>query len=214
MAFASLDEQSLCLQIVCFGMAERLHKGFIILYFLRFFDAFSSYPTSIFDITLIHLHNVSLAFGHSTNVGKTYYSHVKIPKRMAFSKCTNCVKYKTIIANTKDPVEKSYARAKLATHHQRVTTECQFTELNLAKSRTDEDFFFCGIDGMDSSKTLEPRSVVKDKNTLSVYLLKTHVTCVKYNGRRPNHVYFLHGGFPTRQCQHFDNHLFGNYEGK
>jgi hypothetical protein len=62
---------------------------------------------------------------------------------MAFSKCTDCVKYKTIIANTKDPVEKSYARAKLATHHQRVTTERQFTELNLAKSRTDEDFFFC-----------------------------------------------------------------------
>ena len=115
---------------------------------------------------------------------------------MAFSKCTDCVKYKTIIANTKDPVEKSYARAKLATHHQRVTTERQFTELNLAKSRTDEDFFFCEIDGMDSSKTLVPRSVVKDKNTLPDYLLKTHVTCVKYNGRRPDHVYLYTEAFP------------------
>ena len=115
---------------------------------------------------------------------------------MAFSKCTYCVKYKTIIVNTKDPVEKSYARAKLATHHQRVTAERQFTELNLAKSRNDEDFFFCEIDGMDSSKTLVPRSVVKDKNILPDYLLKTHVTRVKYNGRRPDHVYLYTEAFP------------------
>jgi hypothetical protein len=115
---------------------------------------------------------------------------------MAFSKCTDCMEYTTIIASTKDPVKKLCARAKLATHHQRVTNERQFTELNLAKSRTDEDFFFCEIDCMDSSKTLVPRSIVKDKITLPDYLLKIHVTFVQYNGRRPDHVYLYTEAFP------------------
>ena len=75
-------------------------------------------------------------------------------------------------------------------------TEGHFTEFNLAKSRTDEDSFFCEIDGMDSSKTLVPRSIVKDKNTLPNYLLKTRVLCMKYNSTRPNHVYVYTDAFP------------------
>ncbi len=79
---------------------------------------------------------------------KQDFSHVKIPKIMAFSKGTGCVKYMTIIANTKDPTEKLSASAKLATHHQRVATERHFTLFNLAKSRTDEGFLFCEIGGI------------------------------------------------------------------
>ena len=115
---------------------------------------------------------------------------------MAFHKCIDCVKYKTIIANTKDPTEKSYASANWATRHQRVTAERHFTNFNLAKTRTDEDFFFCEIDGMGSSKTLVPRSFVKDKIALPDYLLKTNVTCVKYNGTRPDHMYLYTDALP------------------
>ncbi len=49
---------------------------------------------------------------------------------------------------------------------------------------------------MDLSETFVPRSVVKDKNTLPAYLLKTHVTCVKYNGTRPCHANLYTDAFP------------------
>jgi hypothetical protein len=100
------------------------------------------------------------------------------------------------MSNSNVPSEREYAKAKLAVHHRRVTTERHFTEFNLAASKRDKDLFFLEIDGMDSSKTLLPRSVVKDKNTNPDYLLKTHVTCVKYNGTRPDNVYLYTDAFP------------------
>ena len=47
-----------------------------------------------------------------------------------------------------------------------------------------------------ASKTSAPRSVIKDKNTLHDYLLKTHVKCVKYSGTRQHHMYLYTDAFP------------------
>ena len=90
-----------------------------------------------------------------------------------------------------------YAEAKLHCHWRRVTKERHHLAEVIAESRRDpEQLFFCEIDGMDSAKTLVPRPVHKDKNTLPEFLLKLHVTCVKYDGTRPDNVYLYTEAFP------------------
>ena len=49
---------------------------------------------------------------------------------------------------------------------------------------------------MDSAKTLVPRRVNKDKAADPEYLLKLHVTCVKYDGTRPDNIYLYTDAFP------------------
>ena len=88
------------------------------------------------------------------------------------------------------------AEAKLHQHWRRVTTERHNLATVIAESRRDPDLFFCEIDGMDSAKTLVPRPVHKDKDTLPDFLLKLHVTCVKYDGTRPDNVYLYTDAFP------------------
>lgn len=88
------------------------------------------------------------------------------------------------------------AEADLLVHWARVTTERHNLAQVISESRRDPDLFFCEIDGMDSAKTLLPRLVVKDKDTDPENLLKLHVTCVKYDGTRPDSVYLYTDAFP------------------
>ena len=66
----------------------------------------------------------------------------------------------------------------------------------LLRSRRDPDFFFCEIDGMDSSKTLLPHFQTWDKDVKKDYLLKMHLACVKHNGLQPDDVYLFTNCLP------------------
>eukprot|EP00873_Tetraselmis_striata_P023183 jgi/Tetstr1/443447/TSEL_031458.t1 len=55
---------------------------------------------------------------------------------------------------------------------------------------------FCEIDGMDSSKTLLPHSATSSKDVVKDKLPKVHLTCVKYNGMRPDDVCAFTDIFP------------------
>ena len=49
---------------------------------------------------------------------------------------------------------------------------------------------------MDSDKTILPHFRQFDKDVLKDKCLKIHLTCVKYNGARPDDVYYLTDAFP------------------
>ena len=73
------------------------------------------------------------------------------------------------------------------------------TGLEAAKYKSlheNEDFLFCEIDGMDSTKTLLPHFSRKDKSIQKERLLKLHLTCVKFNGTRPDEMYYFTDAFP------------------
>eukprot|EP00873_Tetraselmis_striata_P009487 jgi/Tetstr1/429751/TSEL_001928.t1 len=55
---------------------------------------------------------------------------------------------------------------------------------------------FSAFHGMDSSKTLLPLSATWSKDVVKDKLLKVHLTCVKYNGMRPDDVYAFTDVFP------------------
>jgi hypothetical protein len=55
---------------------------------------------------------------------------------------------------------------------------------------------FCEIDGMDSAKTILPHFAQSDKGVKKEKLLQMHLTCVKYNGLRPDDVYAFTDTFP------------------
>ena len=121
---------------------------------------------------------------------------VKVMKHDTFSKCTKCTTLTSIIETTKDLVKRAQAIKARALHWQRVKTERRSVEAARNKSRQDKDFFFCEIDGMDSAKTILPHFHTWDKNVDKQKLLKIRLSCVKYNGSRPDDMYYYTDCFP------------------
>lgn len=97
---------------------------------------------------------------------------------------------------SKCPVTVKMAREKRDKHWARVTAERLHLENAILESRRRKDMLFCEIDGMDSSKTILPHSLKKNKATKKDLLLKMHLTCVKYNGLQPDDVYLFSEAFP------------------
>ena len=71
-----------------------------------------------------------------------------------------------------------------------MATERKNVEAARNKSRPDNDFFFCEIDGIDLAKTILPHFHTWDKNIDKKRLLKIHLSCVKYDGSRPDDMYY------------------------
>ena len=125
------------------------------------------------------------------------FPHVKIPKHDVFTRCTSCVSLSNIVHRGEDKEQRAYARALRDEHWKRVTTERRAVEAAKYKSlHQNEDFLFCEIDGMDSMKTVVPHFAQFDKSIDKDRLLKLHVTCVKYNGKRPDDIYYFTDAFP------------------
>eukprot|EP00873_Tetraselmis_striata_P027466 jgi/Tetstr1/447730/TSEL_000307.t1 len=81
-----------------------------------------------------------------------------------------------------------------------VTTPKERRDLNNAvfQSRLGHgNFFFFEIDSMDSAKTLLPHWVRIPKTVKPDMLLKYHLTCVKYDGYRPDDIYYYTNTIPT-----------------
>eukprot|EP00873_Tetraselmis_striata_P045123 jgi/Tetstr1/465387/TSEL_010073.t1 len=80
-----------------------------------------------------------------------------------------------------------------------VTTPKERRDLNNAvfQSRLGHgNFFFFEIDSMDSAKTLLPHRVRIPKTVKPNMLLKYHLTCVKYDGYRPDDIYYYTNTIP------------------
>lgn len=118
-----------------------------------------------------------------------HFPHVKTPAAERFSKCDTCVTCTELIKTSDCPVTVALAEEKRARHWERVTAERLHLESALLESRRRHDMLVVEIDGMDSSKTLMPHSAVWSKDIQKDKLLKVHLTCVKYNGLRPDDVY-------------------------
>ena len=117
-------------------------------------------------------------------------------KHDCFSRCTKCVCCSSII-ETGTPAQRAEAERIRQHHWDRVTTERRFVNDALYKSLHEEEgIFFCEIDGMDSAKTILPHFHQYDKNVLKDKCLKIHISCVKYNGARPDDVYYFTDAFP------------------
>jgi hypothetical protein len=129
---------------------------------------------------------------------KAHYPHVKTPAQDRFSKCMVCNAHEIIIKGPDhSPGEKLAEQAKLDAHYRFVDVERKFVNSALWKSIVAaNDLFFFEIDSMDSSKTLLPHFQTKDKEVIAEYQLKVHLCCVKYNGRRPNDVYYYTNVLP------------------
>ena len=124
------------------------------------------------------------------------FPHVKIMTHDVFSRCNTCTSLTSIIQNSKDPVERARALKAREIHWQRVTKERRVVEAARYRSRHDEDFFFCEIDGMDSAKTILPHFSQWSKDVDKKKLLKVHLSCVKYDGSRPDDIYYYTDCFP------------------
>ena len=117
-------------------------------------------------------------------------------KHDCFSRCTTCVSCSSII-ETGTPAQRAEAERQRQYHWDRVTTERRYVNDALYKSLHEEEgFFFCEIDGMDSAKTILPHFHQFDKDVMLDKCLKIHLSCVKYNGARPDDVYFFTDAFP------------------
>lgn len=119
----------------------------------------------------------------------THFPWVKTPAAERFSKCTTCINCSQLINSSDDPIIVAFAEAKRRKHHARVSQERLWLEMARLESRRDPTMLFAEIDGMDSSKTLLPHMATWDKEVSKKDLLKMHLTCVKYNGTRPDDVY-------------------------
>eukprot|EP00873_Tetraselmis_striata_P028544 jgi/Tetstr1/448808/TSEL_036042.t1 len=125
-----------------------------------------------------------------------YFPHIKTPAHDRFTKCGICVACTEPIRTSDCPVTVSIAKKKRHKHWERVTTERLYAEAAILESRRRPDMLFCDIDGMDSSKTLLPHSAIWSKDVVKDKLQKVHLTCVKYNGMRPDDVYSFTDIFP------------------
>lgn len=82
-------------------------------------------------------------------------------------------------------------KARKRQHIKRLNTERKELNDAVAYSRCyPDDLFFFEIDSMDSAKTLLPHWNRLPKNVDAKFLLKFHLTCVKYNGTRPDDIYY------------------------
>lgn len=126
------------------------------------------------------------------------FGFVKIPKLDVFSRCTKCTTCKAIRDNPQvAPALRAQAIAQLEVHWKRIETERRAQEAakNLSMSEG-ENIFYCEIDGMDSAKTILPHFAQWSKDVDKTKLLKIHLTCVKYNGKIPDDVYYYTDALP------------------
>ena len=116
-------------------------------------------------------------------------------KHDVFSRCSTCTSLTHIVENGTE-YERAVAEKRRDEHWRRVTIERRNVCKAHYESQHDPDFLFCEIDGMDSAKTILPHFHTGSKAVDKEKLLKLHVTCVKYNGMRPDDVYYFTDTFP------------------
>eukprot|EP00873_Tetraselmis_striata_P013766 jgi/Tetstr1/434030/TSEL_023174.t1 len=88
-------------------------------------------------------------------------------------------------------------RAEQKVHLERVRQERRDLNNAVFQSRLGHgNFFFFEIDSMDSAKTLLPHWVRIPKTVKPDMLLKYHLTCVKYDGYRPDDIYYYTNTIP------------------
>eukprot|EP00873_Tetraselmis_striata_P042001 jgi/Tetstr1/462265/TSEL_007283.t1 len=88
-------------------------------------------------------------------------------------------------------------RAEQKVHLERVRQERRDLNNAVFQSRLGHgNFFFFEIDSMDSAKTMLPHWVRIPKNVKPDMLLKYHLTCVKYDGYRPDDIYYYTNTIP------------------
>eukprot|EP00873_Tetraselmis_striata_P016897 jgi/Tetstr1/437161/TSEL_025921.t1 len=88
-------------------------------------------------------------------------------------------------------------RAEQKVHLERVRQERRDLNNAVFQSRLGHgNFFFFEIDSMDSAKTLLPQWVRIPKTVKPDMLLKDHLTCVKYDGYRPDDIYYYTNTIP------------------
>eukprot|EP00873_Tetraselmis_striata_P006281 jgi/Tetstr1/426545/TSEL_016843.t1 len=144
---------------------------------------------------------------------KEDFPDVTTPKVKRFSHCSICAAGKALRDQareicTKDmtPEERQVHRqhqqlvrrqfrAEQKVHLERVRQERRDLNNAVFQSRLGHGnffffFFFFEIDSMDSAKTLLPHWVRIPKTVKPDMLLKYHLTCVKYDGYRPDDIYY------------------------
>eukprot|EP00873_Tetraselmis_striata_P039509 jgi/Tetstr1/459773/TSEL_005126.t1 len=88
-------------------------------------------------------------------------------------------------------------RAEQKVHLERVRQERRDLNNAVFQSRLGHgNFFFFEIDSLDSAKTMLPHWVCIPKNVKPDMLLKYHLTCVKYDGYRPDDIYYYTNTIP------------------
>eukprot|EP00873_Tetraselmis_striata_P018254 jgi/Tetstr1/438518/TSEL_002903.t1 len=94
-------------------------------------------------------------------------------------------------------------RAEQKVHLERVRQERRDLNNAVFQSRLGHgNFFFFEIDSMDSAKTLLPHWVRISKTVKPDMLLKYHLTCVKYDGYRPDDIYYYTNTIPQPRFVH------------
>eukprot|EP00873_Tetraselmis_striata_P016377 jgi/Tetstr1/436641/TSEL_025437.t1 len=146
---------------------------------------------------------------------KEDFPDVTTPKVKRFSHCPICAAGKALRDQareicTKDmtPEERQVhrqhqqlvrrqVRAEQKVHLERVRQERRDLNNAVFQSRLGHgNFFFFEIDSMDSAKTLLPHWVRIPKTVKPDMLLKYHLTCVKYDGYRPDDIYYYTNTIP------------------
>eukprot|EP00873_Tetraselmis_striata_P027868 jgi/Tetstr1/448132/TSEL_035425.t1 len=146
---------------------------------------------------------------------KEDFPDVTTPKVKRFSHCPICAAGKALRDQareicTKDmtpeerPVHRQHqrlvrrqVRAEQKVHLERVRQERRDLNNAVFQSRLGHgNFFFFEIDSMDSAKTLLPHWVRIPKTVKPDMLLKYHLTCVKYDGYRPDDIYYYTNTIP------------------
>eukprot|EP00873_Tetraselmis_striata_P022857 jgi/Tetstr1/443121/TSEL_031177.t1 len=146
---------------------------------------------------------------------KEDFPDVTTPKVKRFSHCPICAAGKALRDQareicTKDmtPEERQVhrqhqqlvrrqVRAEQKVHLERVRQERRDLNNAVFQSRLGHgNFSFFEIDSMDSAKTLLPHWVRIPKTVKPDMLLKYHLTCVKYDGYRPDDIYYYTNTIP------------------
>eukprot|EP00873_Tetraselmis_striata_P006246 jgi/Tetstr1/426510/TSEL_016808.t1 len=146
---------------------------------------------------------------------KEDFPDVTTPKVKRFSHCPICAAGKALRDQareicTKDmtPEERQVhrqhqqlvrrqVRAEQKVHLERVRQERRDLNNAVFQSRLGHgNFFFFEIDSMDSAKTMLPHWVRIPKTVKPDMLLKYHLTCVKYDGYRPDDIYYYTNTIP------------------
>eukprot|EP00873_Tetraselmis_striata_P014135 jgi/Tetstr1/434399/TSEL_023500.t1 len=146
---------------------------------------------------------------------KEDFPDVTTPKVKRFSHCPICAAGKALRDQareiyTKDMTPKKrqvhrqhqqlvrrQVRAEQKVHLERVRQERRNLNNAVFQSRLGHgNFLFFEIDSMDSAKTLLPHWVRIPKTVKPDMLLKYHLTCVKYDGYRPDDIYYYTNTIP------------------
>eukprot|EP00873_Tetraselmis_striata_P006435 jgi/Tetstr1/426699/TSEL_016969.t1 len=146
---------------------------------------------------------------------KEDFPDVTTPKVKRFSHCPICAAGKALRDQAREICTKDMTpekrqvhrqhqqlvrrqvRAEQKVHLERVRQERRDLNNAVFQSRLGHgNFFFFEIDSMDSAKTLLPHWVRIPKTVKPDMLLKYHLTCVKYDGYRPDDIYYYTNTIP------------------